>query len=90
MMKKLLAILLTLILCAGVMMTASAASITAVKPAAGDGSANNPYLISTAAELYWFANAVNQGDNDACAKLTADITVNAQTHDAGSKAYLPK
>ena len=83
MMKKLLAILLMLMLCAGMVMTANAAAITAVKPAAGDGSANNPYLISTAAELYWFANAVNQGDYDACARLTADITVNAQTHDAG-------
>ena len=83
MMKKLLAILLMLVLCAGMMITASAATITAVKPAAGDGTANNPYLISTAAELYWFANTVNQKDYDACAKLTADITVNERTHDDG-------
>jgi len=83
MMKKLLAILLMLMLCAGMVMTANAASITAVKPASGNGTANNPYLISTAAELYWFANAVNQGDYDACARLTADITVNERTHNDG-------
>ena len=52
----------------------------------GDGSAENPFQIGTVGELYWFAGLVN-GDasvctgnvsqkTDACAVLTADITVN--------------
>ena len=60
-------------------------SITATKPSVGDGFENNPYQISTAAELYWFAALVN-GDTTvsdvtaankaACAVLMNDITVN--------------
>ena len=55
-------------------------------PPSGDGTADNPYQIGTAAELYWFAALVN-GDESVCtggvtqntsanAVLTADITVN--------------
>ena len=60
-------------------------SITATKPSAGDGSKNNPYQISTAAELYWFAALVNgdttvsdvtAANTSACAELMNDITVN--------------
>lgn len=43
---------------------------------AGDGTENDPYQIGTAEELYWFADLVNNGDEYACAVLTADITVN--------------
>ena len=43
---------------------------------AGDGTEDNPYQIGTKEELYWFAALVNNGDNGACAVLTADITVN--------------
>ncbi|MGM9687560.1 MAG: GLUG motif-containing protein, partial [Alloprevotella sp.] len=60
------------------------AAITPSKPANGDGSKSNPYQISTAAELYWFAALVNGTLTDgtaqntgACAKLMADITVNS-------------
>ena len=42
----------------------------------GDGTEDNPYQIGTKEELYWFAALVNNGDNGACAVLTADITVN--------------
>ena len=58
-----------------------AADFTPSQPS-GDGSSTNPYQISNAAELYWFAGLVN-GTLDgvtqktaAHAKLTANITVN--------------
>ena len=60
------------------------AAITPTKPSSGDGSSSNPYQIGTATELYWFAALVNGKLTDgtakntaACAKLTANITVNS-------------
>ena len=64
---------------------ALADNITPTKPN-GEGTAENPYQIGTAAELYWFAGLVN-GDasvctngitrnNYACAVLTQNIIVN--------------
>ena len=44
---------------------------------AGDGTADNPYQIGTAGELYWFADYVNNWHSEANAVLTADITVNS-------------
>lgn len=52
------------------------AAITATRPTVGDGTANNPYQIGTAAELYWFADYVNNGNTSANAVLTGNITVN--------------
>ena len=49
-------------------MPASAASFSG-----GDGSRNNPYLISTKAQLETFRDLVNGGRNNLCAKLIADI-----------------
>ena len=46
------------------------------QPAHGIGSPADPYQISTAAELYWFAQQVNGGKNTSNAVLTADIVVN--------------
>ena len=42
---------------------------------AGDGTLEQPYLISTMEELYWFADATVE-NAALCAKLTEDITVN--------------
>lgn len=43
----------------------------------GDGSPDNPYLISNVNELQKFRGAVNSGQNQICGKLTDDIgTVN--------------
>ena len=53
----------------------SARAITPTKPG-GKGTEENPYKISTAEELYWFAQEVNGGDYDACAQLTKDIVLN--------------
>lgn len=52
---------------------------TLTQPSEGDGTANNPFQIGNALELYWFAKFVNgeSGDNtphpDACAILIDDI-----------------
>lgn len=78
-------LLTTLLLVAAIAMPSMVwAAITPSKPANGDGTGSNPYQISNAAELYWFAALVNGTLTDgtaknaaACAKLTADITVNS-------------
>ncbi len=59
-----------------------ATTITPTKPKNGNGTAENPYQITSAAELYWFAGLVNgtltdvTKNSSACAKLMNDITVN--------------
>ena len=46
----------------------------------GEGTKENPYIIATADDLYEFAIKVNEGDNTACAVLTADITLLIDTN----------
>lgn len=59
-----------------------ATTITPTKPENGNGTAENPYQITSAAELYWFVGLVNgtltdvTKNSSACAKLMNDITVN--------------
>ena len=83
----------------GMVQTAHAATITPSKPE-GDGSAEHPYQIKTAAELYWFVGLVN-GDTSVCtgevtqnpaanAVLTADIIVNKNVLDADWNCILDK
>ena len=75
----------TLLLVAAMAMPSMAsAAITPSKPANGNGTSSDPYQISNAAELYWFAELVNGKLTDgtaqnvaACAKLTENITVNS-------------
>ena len=43
------------------------------EPSSGDGSVGNPYKISTAAELAWFRDQVNSGNNSISAELTENI-----------------
>ena len=45
----------------------------------GTGSKDDPYQISTAADLKEFAEKVNGGDTAACAVLTTDIDLNGST-----------
>ncbi len=45
---------------------------------AGSGTAGEPYQISTAAELIWFAGAVNGGQPELCAELTAGILLKGE------------
>ena len=81
-MKKLLVLVFAIALCLGVLcLGASADGITPYQPT-GDGTAANPYQISTAAELYWFAQQVNSGETGINAVLTADITINKNVLDA--------
>lgn len=56
--------------------TAQQYAITPTQPDNGDGSESNPYQITSAGELYWFADYVNAGNSSACAKLMNDIIVN--------------
>ena len=76
-------LLTTLMLVAAMLMSSVASAVSLIKPS-GEGSSSNPYQISTAAHLYWFAGLVNGKLTDgtakntaACAKLTANITVNS-------------
>ena len=46
----------------------------------GEGTKENPYEIAAADDLYEFAIKVNEGDNTACAVLTADITLLIDTN----------
>ena len=43
----------------------------------GSGTESDPYQISTATDLKAFRDYVNEGNPGACAKLTADITLNS-------------
>ena len=52
---------------------------------AGDGSQANPYQITTADNLVWFAEHVNSGNTTACAILTEDITMNNNVLDTDGR-----
>ena len=83
--KRILSMIIAIVMVVGLVpsfaIAASAAEIVASHPANGDGSAENPYQITTVGELYWFAYLVNTkakdgGNNNAHAKLMNNITVN--------------
>ena len=40
------------------------AGIAPSSPTKGDGTSDNPYQISTAAEFYWFADKVNKDNSN--------------------------
>ena len=48
---------------------------TASQPSEGDGSTDHPYIITKAAELAWFRDQVNSGNNFICAKISDDVEV---------------
>ena len=90
----------TLVLVAAMVLPSTAwaeGSITPSKPTCGDGSAESPYQIGTAAELYWFAAHVNEKSSDgkhpnesACAVLISDITVNENLLNSLDENGMPK
>ena len=87
-MKKLLVLVFAMALCLGVLCVgASAADGGTPEKPDGDGTAENPYQIGSAAELYWFAKTVNEGDYDAHAVLTDDITINENGTLNGTPTY---
>ena len=55
---------------------------TTKQPARGNGSVDNPYEISTAAELAWFRDYVNNESQYASATLTEDIDLSEFCHAA--------
>ena len=57
------------------------------RPSSGDGSVGNPYKISTAAELAWFRNQVNSGNNSISAELTEDIDLAEFCHAKDATKY---
>ena len=59
---------------------------TTKRPASGDGTVDNPFLISTAAELAWFRDHVNEdyANVKASAKLIADIDLSEFCHAANA------
>ena len=89
-MKKLLVLVFAIALCLGVLcLGASADGITPPQPT-GSGTAENPYQIGTAAELYWFAKMVNGGEYGANAVLTANITINSDVLDENGNLITDK
>ena len=57
------------------------------KPSSGNGSADKPYKISTAAELAWFRDQVNNGNNTISATLTKDIDLSEFCHAKDGTTY---
>ena len=61
------------------------------RPAEGSGTAEDPYRITTAAELAWFADQVNGGQRTLCARLASDIDLNGYVWtpigSTGGKSY---
>ena len=45
------------------------------QPSKGDGKVDNPYIITKAAELAWFRDQVNGGNNEICAKIADNVEV---------------
>ena len=58
-----------------------------MQPSSGDGSVGNPYKISTAAELAWFRDQVNSGNNTISATLTEDIDLAEFCHAKDGTKY---
>ncbi len=71
-----------LLVAAMVMPKMAWAQVTKTKPTNGDGTAANPYQITTAAELAWFRDNVNAGNTTACARLEANIDMSTVCHPA--------
>ena len=57
------------------------------RPSKGDGKVGNPYKISTAAELAWFRDQVNRGNNTISATLTKDIDLSEFCHAKDGTTY---
>ena len=60
---------------------------TPSRPSIGNGSVDKPYQISTAAELAWFRDQVNSGNNTISATLTKDIDLSEFCHAKDGTTY---
>lgn len=78
--------MLTLLLIAALLVPQTLLAQTATQPSVGDGTADNPYQITSAEELAWFRDEVNNNSNQtACAKLMNDISMSSVCHAAGGE-----
>lgn len=68
----------------------AASANAAVNPVPPTKDEYGCYQIGSAAELYGFAAKVNEGEKDACGKLTANITVNSSVHESTGEGWLVK
>ena len=66
--------------------TATAWAQATITPTTPSQDGDGYFLIGNAAELYGFAELVNNGNKTANAKLTADIVVNENVLDANGEA----
>ena len=57
------------------------------QPSSGNGSVGKPYQISTAAELAWFRDQVNSGNNSISAELTDNIDLAEFCHAKDDTKY---
>lgn len=81
--KRIISLLLSLVLIAGLLVTVPTSAYAAGFDG-GDGSQDNPYLISTAAQLHTFRDMVNSGKRYICGALTSNIDLqNAQWEPIG-------
>lgn len=77
--------MLTLLLIAALLVPQTLLAQTATQPSVGDGTADNPYQITSAEELAWFRDNVNNKTNQAaCAKLMNDISMSSVCHAVGN------
>ena len=74
--------LVTMLLLVMAILMPSGGAWAQTKPTIGDGSVDNPYEISTAAELAWFRDYVNNESQYASATLTEDIDLSEFCHAA--------
>ena len=81
--RKVLSILLILAMCLTMFPTmAFAADGENTIGLEGSGTADDPYLISSVADMKTFRDAVNSGQNEICGKLTKDILGDTEWKDA--------
>ena len=71
--RKVLSVLLILAMCLTMFPTMAFADGEDTIGLEGSGTADDPYLISSVADLQTFRDAVNRGQNEICGKLTDDI-----------------
>ena len=89
--RKVLSILLILVMCLTMFPTMAFADRENARGLEGSGTADDPYLISSVADMKTFRDAVNGGQNEICAKLTKDILGDTEWKDAseaiGTETY---
>ena len=74
--KRIISLFLTIAIMASLMVFAAVPGFAVFD--GGDGTQDNPYLISTAAQLHEFRDLVNGGNAKLCAQLTNNIDLGGE------------